>query len=159
MVDEKKVIRKKIRATSEMGRYMTDYFHELDHASKTGDITRTGVIWTYDDIDRSMATAGVADGLVYLVDVGGRLHCVDAETGKRCWVYETNNETWGGPLVADGKLYFGNKRGFYILAAGRELKLLSTLRMSAPVCSTPIAANGVLYVASNRYLWAAQVTQ
>ncbi|MCK4294321.1 MAG: PQQ-binding-like beta-propeller repeat protein [Planctomycetes bacterium] len=132
--------------------------HCID-ASKTGDITKTGVIWTYDDIDRSMATAGVADGLVYLVDVGGRLHCVDAETGKRCWVYETNNETWGGPLVADGKLYFGNKRSFYILAAGRELKLLSTLRMSAPVFSTPIAANGVLYIASNRYLWAAQVTQ
>ena len=37
MVDEKKVLRKKIRATSEMGRYMSDYFHELDHASKTGD--------------------------------------------------------------------------------------------------------------------------
>jgi len=36
MVDEGKVIRKKIRATSEMGRYMADYFHELDHASKTG---------------------------------------------------------------------------------------------------------------------------
>ena len=35
MVDEKKALRKKIRATSEMGRYMADYYHELDHASKT----------------------------------------------------------------------------------------------------------------------------
>jgi outer membrane protein assembly factor BamB len=131
--------------------------HCID-ASKTGDITKTGVIWTYDDIDRSLATAAVDDGLLYVVDVAGRLHCVDIETGKRCWVYETKDETWGGPLVADGKLYFGNKRMLYIMAAGRKSKLLSKMRMSAPVYSTPIAANGVLYVASNRYLWATHVT-
>ena len=132
--------------------------HCID-ASKTGDITKTGVIWTYADIDRSMATAAVHDGLVYVVDVAGRLHCVDAETGKRCWVYETNDETWGGPLFADGKLYFGNKRRVYIMAAGRTPKLLSAIRLSAPAFSTPVAANGVLYVASNRYLWATHLTQ
>ncbi len=37
MVDEKKASRKKIRATGEMGRYMFNYFKELDQASKTGD--------------------------------------------------------------------------------------------------------------------------
>ena len=132
--------------------------HCID-ATKTGDITKTGCIWTYDGLDRSMATAAVADGLVYLVDIAGRLHCLDADTGQRCWVHETNNETWGGPLLADGKLYFGNKRNFYIMAAGREPKLLSSMRMSAPVQSTPIAANGVVYIASNRFLWAAALTQ
>lgn len=131
--------------------------HCID-ASKTGDITKTGVIWTYDGIDRSLATAAIADGLLYIVDVAGRLHCVDAETGKRRWVYETNDETWGGPLVADGKLYFGNKRKLYIMAAGRKPKLLNSMRLSSPVYSTPIAANGVLYVASNRYLWATHLT-
>jgi len=127
--------------------------HCID-ASKEGDITRTGVVWRYADIDRSMATVAVADGLVYLVDVAGRLHCVDARTGKRVWVHETNTETWGGPLLADGKLYFGTKRDFYIMAAGREPRLLSKIRMSAPVCSTTVAANGTVYIASNRYLWA-----
>jgi benzoyl-CoA reductase/2-hydroxyglutaryl-CoA dehydratase subunit BcrC/BadD/HgdB len=37
MAEEKKVVRKKIMATDEMGRIMADYFHELDQASKTGD--------------------------------------------------------------------------------------------------------------------------
>ena len=133
-------------------------FHCID-ASKTGDITATGMVWTYDGLDRSIATAAIADGLVYVVDIAGRLHCLDAQTGKCCWVYETNDEAWGGPLVADGKLYFGNRKRFYIMVAGREPKMLSTLRMSAPVYSTPIVANSVLYVASNRYLWATQVTQ
>ena len=127
--------------------------HCID-ASKTGDITKTGAIWRHDGLDRSIATAAVDNGLVYVGDVAGRLHCLDAETGKPYWVYETNDEAWGGALVADDKLYFGNKRHVFIMAAGRKAKLLSKMRMSAPAFSTPIAANGVLYVTSNRYLWA-----
>ena len=37
MVEKKKVTRKKIKAASEMGRLMTEYYYELDHASRTGD--------------------------------------------------------------------------------------------------------------------------
>ena len=33
----KKVARKEIKAAGEMRRIMTDYYYELDHASKTGD--------------------------------------------------------------------------------------------------------------------------
>lgn len=128
-------------------------FHCID-ATQKGDITKTGRLWTYDALDRTMATAAIADGLVYFVDISGKLHCLDADTGKSCWVHDTGSETWGGPLLADGKLYFGSKRDFYIMAAGREAKLLSTMRMSAPVHSTAIAANGTVYIASNRFLWA-----
>ncbi len=130
--------------------------HCID-AAQTGDITAAGVIWRYDDIDRSLATVAVAEGLVYIADVAGRLHCLEAQTGRRCWVYETNEETWGGPLVADGKLYFGTSKSFYIMAAGRQPKLLSKVHMTSPVYSTPIAANGALYIASSRYLWATHV--
>jgi outer membrane protein assembly factor BamB len=127
--------------------------HCID-AAKTGDITRTGCIWTYDGLDRTIATAAVAGGLVYIVDIAGRVHCVDAETGKPCWVYETGAEAWAGPLVADGKLFFGTKKDFYVMAAGREPRLLSKIGLGSPIYSTPIAANGVLYVAAQNYLWA-----
>ena len=63
-------------------------------------------------------------------------------------------ETWGSPLVADGKVYVGTKRRFYTFAAGRELKVLATIPFGSAINSTPVAANGVLYVASQRYLWA-----
>jgi outer membrane protein assembly factor BamB len=131
--------------------------HCID-ASRTGDITETGSIWRYGGMDRSLATAAIANGLVYITDVAGRLHCLDAQDGRCHWVHETNNETWGGPLVADGKLFFGNRRSLYVMAEGREARLLQTVRMPAPVYSTPIAANGALYVACNRYLWAAEAT-
>jgi outer membrane protein assembly factor BamB len=130
-------------------------FHCID-ATKTGDITETGRVWTYEGLDRSIATAAVADGLVYITDIAGRLHCLDADTGKCYWVHETKAETWGGTLIADGKLFVGTKKAFWIMAAGKELKVLSELHLGSPVYSTPIAANGVLYVASQQYLWAVQ---
>ena len=37
MAEEKKVVRKNIMATREMGRIMTECFQELDQAAKTGD--------------------------------------------------------------------------------------------------------------------------
>jgi benzoyl-CoA reductase/2-hydroxyglutaryl-CoA dehydratase subunit BcrC/BadD/HgdB len=37
MAEEKKPVRKKIKATAEMGRIMAEYFHELDQAAKTGE--------------------------------------------------------------------------------------------------------------------------
>lgn len=127
--------------------------HCID-ATKTGDITTSGRVWTYDGLDRSLSTVAIAEGLLYVTDVAGRLHCLDAATGQCHYVYETKAETWGGPLLADGKIYFGNKREFYVMAAGKEPRVLSKIRVGSPIYSTPIAANGVLYVASQRYLWA-----
>jgi len=73
---------------------------------------------------------------------------------KCYWVYETNAETWGTPLVADGRVYLGTQKAFFVFAAGKEAKFVSRIPLGAPSYCTPIAANGVLYVASHRYLWA-----
>jgi len=129
--------------------------HCID-ATQSGDISRTGCIWKYDGLDRTIGNATIADGLVYIADFGGRLHCLDAETGKPYWVHETNSETWGTPLVADGKVYLGTQKALYVMAAGKEAKLLSRINLGSPIYSTPIAVNGVLYVASQRLLWAVQ---
>ena len=129
--------------------------HCID-ASKTGDITQSGCVWTYDGIERSLSGPVIADGLVYAGDVAGKLHCVDAATGKPVWVHDTGAESWGTPLVADGKVFLSNKKGLVIMAAGREKKELARISLGAPMYGTPITANGVLYVASERYLWAVQ---
>jgi outer membrane protein assembly factor BamB len=127
--------------------------HCID-ASKSGDITETGRIWSYGGIERTLASPAIADGLVYIPDIAGKLHCVDARTGKPVWVHETGAEAWGSALVADGKVFFGTKQDFFVMAAGREPRELARIGLGAPIYGTPIAANGVLYVASERYLWA-----
>ena len=132
--------------------------HCID-ATLEGDITQTGCLWKYENIERTMATAAVAEGLVYVPDTAGMLRCLDAETGACRWTYDTEAETWGGVLVADGKLFLVNKKYFFAFAAGSELRLLNRISLGSPAYSTPVAANGVLYVASRSYLWAVCKTQ
>lgn len=129
--------------------------HCID-ATKTGDITESGRVWAYDGLERSMSSVAIADGLLYAADLPGRLHCMDPDTGKVHWIHELKAETWGTPLVADGKIYIGTKKSVHILAGGKEPKVLAKISLGAPSYGTPVAANGTLFVASQRYLWAVQ---
>jgi len=131
-------------------------FHCID-ASGTGDISKTGNVWTYKAIQRSISTASVADGLVYLADASGWIHCLDADTGECHWTHDTgsyrhNGAIWASTLLADGKVYLTTRKTFWVFAAGKEKKVLSTLRLNGEC--TPIAANGVLYVVLRGNLWA-----
>lgn len=125
-------------------------------ATRTGDISRTGRIWSYDKLDRSVSTVSIADQLLYVADLPGVIHCLDAETGKCYWTYDTKAEIWGSTLLADGKLYVGTRKGFYVLAAGKQPKLLKRVQVGSPVWASPVAANDTLFIASQRYLWAVQ---
>jgi outer membrane protein assembly factor BamB len=121
---------------------------------KRGDITETGRIWHYDKIRRTISTAAVADGLVYISDFSGFLHCLDAASGKPHWTFDTLAAVWGSPLAADGKVYLGDEDGdVIVLAAGKEMKKIAEINMGNSVYSTPVAANGCLYIMTRTELY------
>ena len=116
-------------------------------ATKTGDVTDTGEIWSYPMKAHCCATPAVSDGLVFVGDDKGNLHCVDAETGEGIWTHKLKGDLWGSALVADKKVYVGSRgKEFCIFAATREKTLLSSVMLDAEMSATPAAANGVLYV-------------
>ena len=123
-------------------------------ATQTGDITRSGKIWCYQGLDRTLATPAIAGGLLYIADVAGRVHCLDANTGKLFWMHETGADAWSSTLCADGKIFFPSLKHFWVLAAGREKKVLSQINLGAPMFATPVAVDNTLYVSSRNYLWA-----
>ncbi|MCX6867558.1 MAG: hypothetical protein NTV46_15315 [Verrucomicrobia bacterium] len=75
-------------------------------------------------------------------------------TGRAVWVYDAKSRTIGSTMVADGKVYLATEKHLIVLAAGKEMKLMSRIDLRAASWVTPVAANGVRYIASKNYLWA-----
>ena len=120
----------------------------------SGDVTRSAAVWSYDAIGSSSSTVSVADGLVYAAGFDGRLHCLDALTGKPYWVHQADAPIWASTMVADGKVYVGTgKSTLWILEAGKELKVINRIRLPDILHITPVAANGRLYLATYKNLF------
>jgi outer membrane protein assembly factor BamB len=95
----------------------------------------------------TVGTAAIHDGLVYIPETSGILHCLDAKTGERYWHHDFKTGVWGSAYYVDGKVYVGNEDGeIVVFAAGKKLKVLATIDVQEPVRATPVVANGVLYV-------------
>ncbi|HEY7448188.1 MAG TPA: PQQ-binding-like beta-propeller repeat protein [Vicinamibacterales bacterium] len=127
-------------------------------ATKRGDITQTGRIWHFDKIRRSISTAAVADGLLYIADFSGFLHCLDAKTGQLYWTHDVFAAVWGSPFVVDGKVYLGDEDGdIVVMQHGKEAKVLAEMNMGSAVYSTPVPAHGALFLNNRTELFALAV--
>lgn len=123
--------------------------------SGRGDITDAGRIWHCGKIRRSISTAAIADGLVYIPDFSGFLHCLDGKSGSPYWTFDMLAAVWGSPLVADGKVYLGDEDGdVVVLRTGKEIGKIAEMNMGSSVYSTPVSANGVLYIMTRSELYA-----
>lgn len=162
------------------------HFYRID-ATKKGDIStqiadadgwkanpNSGQIWEVGGVDtdgsvtgeenglifrRTISTAAVADGLVYVPDLSGFLHCVDFKTGEKKWVHDTFAAVWGSPMVVDGHVLMGDEDGeMVILKAGPEEEEVDTKVFNSSIYSTPSIANGMMYVSDRSTLYAIEVT-
>jgi outer membrane protein assembly factor BamB len=104
---------------------------------------------------RTMSTAAIHEDIVYITDLGGILHCLDANTGKVHWEFDAGDDIWSSPYYADGKVYLGTDgKTVFVFEHGPKLKKLAENDMDAKVRATPVAANGVLYVMTENKLYA-----
>jgi len=119
-----------------------------------GDVTGTRLLWTSREVGRVVGTPVVKDGLLYVGDLDGTIHCLDAATGALVWKHETNEAIWGSLLLAGGRLYVGNIEGsMAVLRAGRQKELLAQIEMEAPLYSRPALVGDALYLATARRLY------
>jgi outer membrane protein assembly factor BamB len=107
------------------------------------------------EMGRTICTCAIHDGLLYIAEEEGFLHCLDAKTGRKYWEHDLKSAIWGSPYWVDGKIYLGDEDGdVLVFAHGQKPNLLATIEMGGSVLSTPVAAHGVLYVLTKSKLYA-----
>ena len=142
---------------------------------------KSAAVWHYSEFDqngdgkidftetmhRTIGSAVVKDGILYIGDFSGLFHCLDAKTGKVHWTFDMLSTSWSSPLVVDGKVYIGDENGnISIFAHSADPKVAlkkvksgmmpfyGQINMVNGVCSTPIVADNVLYIANSTTLFA-----
>ena len=136
---------------------------------------------------RTMSTACIVDGIVYISELHGYLHCLDAKTGESYWQFDTKAEIWGSPTFVDGKVLLATGSGdLWVfkhdkkpkkidgieaakdapdLKAARAIQkakrgevekeyVLAKIEFPTGIRSTPVVANGVMYVMTENTLFA-----
>ena len=135
---------------------------------KEGEVERdnpnSAAVWHYvgnnteefeQTMHRTCGTVAIKDGLLFIADFSGLLHCVDAKTGKAYWTYDMFAASWASPLIVGDKVYIGDEDGdIGIFALSKEFNLIAEVNMGSAVYTTPVVANDTLYIANRNRLFA-----
>lgn len=106
-----------------------------------------GVVWSVLRGGSYMSTPVVYRGLLHL-GTSSIVRCFDAATGENAYEERLpGRASIIASLVAgDGKIYCASETGVvYVLAAGKEFKILAQNPMGEPCLATPAISQGVLY--------------
>eukprot|EP00913_Durusdinium_trenchii_P013416 g12597.t1 len=144
---------------------------------------RSAMVWHYTGQDRNgdgkvteweetmhRATGApvIKDDILYIADFAGLLHCLDAQTGRQSWTFDLFASSWGTPVLVENKLYVVDNDGDVsifphtkdpkqALKKGNDGELVPALgvqKTNDSGWSTPVIANGVLFIASQSNLYA-----
>lgn len=123
-----------------------------------GDVTKTHRLWTGKK-GSNVSSPVFHDRHVYFMnDNNEHAFCLDAATGNV--VYEERlpraGTVYASSLLADGKIYYVSRDGkVFVVAAKPQFELLATndLRDGGIFHATPVAADGRLFVRSDKFLY------
>jgi outer membrane protein assembly factor BamB len=109
-----------------------------------------------EQIHRTIGTVAIQDDLLFIADFSGLFICMDAKSGKVHWVYDMLAASWGSPLIVDGHVYMGDEDGDVIVfkLSKEQHEPVAEINMGNSIYSTPIVANGVLYIGNKTHLFA-----
>jgi outer membrane protein assembly factor BamB len=88
-----------------------------------------------------------SNGAVYVGDLSGVLHSVEARDGRGRWTFKTGGEIKSSPVVVGDRVLIGSYDGHLYCLSTSNGSVLWKVKTNGPVHATPGVQDGVAYIA------------
>lgn len=125
----------------------------------SGDCTDTHVVWQQNKHLPYVSSPVAAHGRVFTMKSGGLASAYDAKSGSPIYQAErvdASGDYYASAVAADGRIYVASQRGTVVVldATSDNLKVLSRTDLKAPVFASPAILDGVIYLRTDKHLYA-----
>jgi outer membrane protein assembly factor BamB len=84
----------------------------------------------------------------------GVLRCLDGTTGKELYRERLGGDCNSSPIASDGRIYVSNNDGrTFVVAAGREFKLLATNELNERITASPAVVSKMIIYRTDSHLY------
>lgn len=136
---------------------LADWPQVQHDAAHTGVVTDTleppfSQIWTWNrDYATAVRIAGrvqpiMATGSVFVGDLNGKLHALDAKTGLERWSFAANGPILGSAGYAEGRVVVASQDGGVYGVEAKTGQFLWRFALGAGIWAAPALANGRVYI-------------
>ncbi len=112
-------------------------------------------VWNAGNLGPSTPSPVVVDGIALVVNSSGVLNAGKAASGERLWQLRLRGPFSSTPIVANGHVYLFNEAGvaFVVKATEEKGEIVSELDLGETILCSPGAANGAIFVRSDKHLF------
>jgi len=123
-----------------------------------GDVTKSNRLWDKQKIGADVPTAVVRDGKAYLLTDGGRIVCLEMQSGDEVWSADlprNRNKFYASPVLAGDKLYAAREDGtiFVGRVSDEGFEQLAENPMGEQIIASPVPIGGGLLVRGSEHLY------
>ena len=112
------------------------------------------IAWRNNKNAPKMCSPVLANGLLFYIDDGGIVSCIDPATGEAHYRERIGGKYSASPIVADNKIYFASREGIVtVIAAQKEFKILAQNPVEGSLMASPAAIDQQLYLRTEKALY------
>jgi outer membrane protein assembly factor BamB len=125
----------------------------------SGDVTGDHVLWRLTKNVPLNPSPLLLDGLLYLINGGGILTCVDAKTGEPVWSERLQGPFSASPVLIEGRIYLFNENGrCTVFQPGRQFKKLAENTLDDGLMGSPAVVGDRLVLRAKNRLYLIQAS-
>jgi outer membrane protein assembly factor BamB len=119
----------------------------------SGDVTKSHLVWQSREGAYYVPSPVTAGNYLFTTMTTGKVHCIDAATGKIVWVQDMGSQ-YPSPVLANGLVYMPNDNGVItIIKPGEKLEFVSKNSIGEKMFASPAISDGKIYLRGFQHLF------